>query len=277
MSICLAVLASSRKEIVCLTDRKVSFPSFSADHMTLKNEPFVGSCCVLTAGDDTEYIPLILESAKAELKPNAHPREVADAIDDAYHGQIAELIEKRVLKKFHFNCESFQKNGKKLLSEAVYARLCERIDKVNLSLKFLICGFDKNGIGHIFTAGGEQSVAGYEHIGLWAIGEGAEAALSILAFHITHKHASPPFAPLNTAITIALSAKFMAESANSVGEGTFTVVFKHGEPVRFIDDDVVDKMRKQWLKDGSPRLSRKLLEGIPKVLHEAIKPSNSDR
>src|ERR1035441_5560490 len=159
MSICLAVLASSRKEIVCLTDRKVSFPSFSADHMTLKNEPFVGSCCVLTAGDDTEYIPLILESAKAELKPNAHPREVADAIDDAYHGQIAELIEKRVLKKFHFNCESFQKNGKKLLSEAVYARLCERIDKVNLSLKFLICGFDKNGIGHIFTAGGEQSVA----------------------------------------------------------------------------------------------------------------------
>jgi hypothetical protein len=263
VSVCIGVLASVRKEIICISDQKVTFPGFSSDYMTIKNEPGIGRCAVLYAGEDTQYAPLIFESARNALGENPHPREVADAIDDAYHGQISELIERRVLRRYKYDGESFRKNGKKLLSEAVFARICERIDKVNLNLRFLICGFDQTGDGHLFTAGGNQSVEGYDHIGLWAIGEGADSAFSTFSFHITHRSIAPPWSELNPTLTVALSAKFMAESASTVGEGTIAAILKKGEDVRYVPQEAVNTLRKEWLRHGAPRFAKRIEKFLP--------------
>ncbi len=271
VSICLAVMASSRTEIVCVSDEKVTFSGFSSDFMALKNEPFLGGTSVLYAGDDAQYAPLIFELATTLAKESqGHPREIADAFDEAYHSQVSQLIEKRVLRRYGFDTESFVKNGKKLCSAALYAKICERIDKVKISLRFLICGFDSNGEAHIFTAGGDQSVEGFDHLGVWAIGEGDHAALAAMSFHISHKHARPPWDSLGKAVTLALSAKFMAESTATVGQGTFVVVIKKDSPCVFLDEAHVDQIREEWLKTGSLRFSQEILNQVPGLLHLAL-------
>jgi hypothetical protein len=269
-------MSEASTKIICITDQKVSFPDFSSDYMTLKNEPMISGCVALCAGNDMQYAPLILEAAKRRLKPASQPSEVADAIDEAYQEQQAELIEKKFLKRYRLTGEDFQKSGKKVLTDAVYTRICDRIDKFNLSVRFLVCGFDSNKQGHILTAGGADSVESYDHIGVWAIGEGAHAALSSLAFHITHQHVSPPYSDLNKTLTFALPAKFMAESANSVGPGTFTVVLEAGKPPQYISETGIDLLRKEWLKDGAPKISKKILKLIPDLLFTNAKPENTE-
>jgi len=276
VSICLAVLASNSREIVCITDEKVSFSGFSADHMSIKTEPGFGWSAILYAGDDTQYVPLIFESARRLLKGSGypHPRRVADAVDEAYHEQIAELIEKRVLRRFGFNTETFRKDGKRLCTADAYNRLCERIDKVRISLQFMVCGFDDEGVGHIYTAGGDRSVEGYDHVGLWAIGEGADVALASLSFHITNEDLRPPYAPLDKTLTAALSAKFMSESANTVGQGTFVVVHKKEQDVQFMSSESVEELRKAWMTDGAPRLSRTLRNTVCTCLYRITHSEN---
>lgn len=217
---------------------------------------------MLFAGNDAQYAGLILESAKDSLEPNSHPRAVADAIDTAYHEQLTELIERRVLKRFEFDGESFRKTGRRLCSDTQYARICERINKVELSLRFLVCGFDENGTGHLYTAGGKQSVEEYDHIGLWAIGEGDVAALSTLSFHISHQHISPPHSKVNETLAVALAAKFMAESENSVGKGTIVVVFEKDKKPQVIYESGTSRIREQWLKTGAPRMSSEMLDSV---------------
>jgi hypothetical protein len=272
------MLASSGRAFICITDRKVSFPGFSADYMALKNDPSFGRCVVLSAGDDTQYIPIILESAKKSLAGSGFPspREVAEAVDEAYEEEVSELIEKRVLKRYGFDTESFRKSGKKLCTEVVYNRLCERMSNVKVSIKFLICGFDDDGGAHIYSAGGDGSVEGYDHVGVWAIGDGAEMALAALSFHMTHRHVNPPWAGVNESLAAALSAKFMAESSNSVGEGTLVAIHEFDKtPLLLFSPANISILRDQWLKDCALKLSDGLLGKLSQCI-EKENPTQSD-
>ena len=145
ISVCIATLCNERRTCVGITDEKVSFSSFSAEYLSHKNQPIMANCAVLYAGNDMQYAPVILEKAEERLRfsPLASPRDVADALDEAYRDQLTELIEKRILRRYKFTGEKFSQFGKKLCTEAVYNRLCDRIAKVELSARFLVCGFDQ--------------------------------------------------------------------------------------------------------------------------------------
>lgn len=268
MTVCIALLADGGRKIICVTDEKVSFSGFSADNLTFKNEPLVGTSVALCAGNDMQYAPIILERARKSLTPQSSPSEAAYAVDDAYHDQLSELIQKRILKRYRIDADTFVRRGRKLFTEAVYNRLCERIERVTISAKFLVCGHDSSGIGHLFTAGGEASVENFDHIGLWSIGSGAASALASLSFHATHKHLIPRYADLHSALYFALEAKFMAESENTVGESTFVVVFEKGQLPKFVAEAAVPKIKKAWLRSGAPRQSKKVVTLIDELLYD---------
>ncbi len=268
MSVCIAILAKDRKVSVCITDEKVSFSTFSAEYLATKNDPFLYNCPVLYAGNDMQYAPLVIDRARRRLTHASTPEEAAYALDEAYQEQLSELIQKRVLRRYKFDSNKFRDQGKKLCTEIVYNRLCERISKVDLSIRFLLCGFDQRQSGHIYTAGGDESVENFDHVGIWAIGRGAPAALASMAFHVTHGHFHPMYCSADEALYYGLEAKFMAESADTVGRSTFVTITESDKRVKFIDEHNIDKLRKKWQQTGAPQMSKTVIKMIGQMAYD---------
>jgi hypothetical protein len=53
---------------------------------------------------------------------------------------------------------------------------------------------------------------------------------------------------------VALSAKFMGESSEGVGEKTFISVVEHDCAPRYLDERYIDAYREHWFKDLAPKL-----------------------
>jgi 20S proteasome alpha/beta subunit len=110
-----------------------------------------------------------------------------------------------------------EKPGKRKCAASLYQTLCNRIEKVNISLTFLVCGFDDEGSGHIYSVDGKDAPKCHDSVGMWAIGSGAHAALSSLAFHLNKAQLNLTTS-VEKATYLAIAAKFMAESSSEVGK-----------------------------------------------------------
>jgi hypothetical protein len=202
---------------------------------------------------------------------NSSAEEVANAVDQAYGERLQQEINNKVLRKRGFTVESFLEKGKQKCTPSAYLSLCNRIDQVRFSLRFLICGFDAKKEGHIFSVDGDGTPKCYDDIGMWAIGTGASAALSSLAFHKNNLD----FGLSSTEeeiVYFALAAKFMAESAGSVGKATFISVHRPGSELRYISYTDRLLVEKIWKVEGRPRCPDKLadrVKGIVKTREEA--------
>jgi hypothetical protein len=270
VSVCIAVLCEHGKKIVCVTDNRVSFGEFSAEHSAWKNYPIWTTWLVLCAGDDIEHAdPIIRKSRKyclalyKKLRRVLEPEEVADAVDLAYSEQLQAHIENKILRKHQFDSESFQKTGKSKCTPEVYMSFINKIEKTALSLEFLICGFDAKGQGHIWKVKGDGAPTSYDLIGFWSIGMGASAALSCLAFHVSRGHLNV-YSSLPDAAYLTMAAKFMSESASDVGRSTFVVIVdaKGKEAVRLVSNPGVETVRRIWEKRGVPKVPRKQIDNI---------------
>jgi hypothetical protein len=151
VTICIGILCEDYQKIVCVTDEKVDFGQFSADKIAAKVQIIGRSWVAMYAGNDGEHAEFILESAMAKLmkrEPIGSPLEVSDVVNDTFHEFQQKLIENKVLKKRKFTADKFATSGKRLCTPEAYNNLCNRIDKVSISLKFLLCGFEGKR-GHI--------------------------------------------------------------------------------------------------------------------------------
>ncbi len=280
VSVCIAVLCEQRTKVVCVTDQRVSFGDFSAEYATFKNEPILPNWVVLFAGNDVEHADPIIRAARenlmamlTKLKRRLRPDEVAQVLDDAYSEQLQAHIENKILRKHRFDSQSFQRLGKQRCTPEVYARTWDRIDKEELSLAFLACGFDEKGRGHIWLVTGNGAPVSYDSIGLWAIGTGAPSAMNSLSFHVSRQELAT-HSPVHRAVYTALSAKFMAESASDVGKSTFVVVLTNdaNKPLEYVSDGGVDTIRKLWEKRGTPRVPKAIDAVVPKLIYGADEP-----
>ncbi len=290
MSVCIAVLCNSRKDIVTVSDYKVGFGDFSADNLASKRHHGVwAGSHVLFAGNDIEHVlPILdraaqilhsqneitllklkrrLESAKSKKavpgpvnSTLASYIEVVYAIDQAYGERLQGEITKKVLRKRGFDVNTFRDTGKEKYTPTAYLALLNRIDQIKISLKFIVCGFDKDGDGHIYSVDGESSPKCYDPIGMWAIGSGAHAALSSLAFH-GNQAALNVWTSTERAAYFAIAAKFMAESSSEVGVGATDVYINQegGKMLRIPVRDIVI-IRKLWEEQGAPRVPENLDE-----------------
>jgi len=261
MSVCIAVLCEERRRLVTVTDTKVNFGVFSADTVAMKDVPIYRRCTALIAGNDTEHANSILDRATQLLYSDGKPKspsEVADIVDQALAERVNREIETKILRKRGFTVETFLEKGKQKCTPSAYLSLCNRIDQISLSLRFLICGFDAKGLGHIYSVDGKTAPANYDSIGFWAIGSGAQAALSSLVSAYMSKEEGVYF---------ALTAKFMAESSDEVGKKgalvtTFDASAEH--KLEYVDLEGQDKIRSLWGEYGAPR--------VPKGVANFVKP-----
>ena len=263
VTVCIAALCEDRKKIVIVSDNKVSFGDFSGDRAVFKMEVFFAHWITLFAGDDIEQIPFIIERAHEVLstarrrKASAPgPAQVASAIQRAYDERLNAQIEAKVLRRFGYSAKSFQQDGKRRCTATVYNGLCSKISNVNLSLRFLIAGFDEKRKGHILVAGGEEAPRDYTPLGFMAIGSGANAALSSMIYHREKQHLSPSISQ-SQCVYIAAAAKFMAESASNVGDKSTTIaVIGSDDSIKPVMD--WEPIKQIWKREGAPRLPENL-------------------
>lgn len=264
MTVCIAALAAHEKEMVLISDRKVSFGDFSSDRAAMKTEPFIPNYSLLFAGNDVSRAGVIIRRARKVCVVGrlTDPDEIAEVIYAECQRELNKIIEAKILSRHGFTTATFNKSGKRQCTEAVYYELSSKIDRVSLSLKFLLCGFDTEGHGHIRYIDTQGPPQDYDALGFYAIGTGGNAALSSLCHSVEHLHLGRDVSSALVAYH-CIAAKFMAESASDVGQDTFVSFEKKDSQARFITPLYgMDYLRKQWVKHGSPRVPRGIESAI---------------
>jgi len=281
---CIASIAQSGNSMVLVSDSKLAFGDFSADDAVVKNIPFVYPWIVLISGDDISYATPIIERASRRclsVPQDQEGWEIAEILHEEIVLERQKLIEAAVLKKYGFSADSFLKKGKRLCSEALYSDLIIKVSQIEISLAFLLCGFSPNGFAQIWCIYANSSPQNYDIPGFWAIGSGANAALSSLSFSVEHHHYGR-HSELENSIYHLLAAKFMSESARDVGKGTFTVILQANGDMHHLYNKHVKAMRDVWLKEGAPQVSHGAIKFIgEKLVHlpreERIKQSSAEK
>jgi hypothetical protein len=265
VTICIAALCEHSDKIVLVSDTKVSFGDFSADMAVLKMDMLFARWMTMFAGEDVDHIPFILERARDLLSSNRRrmkaiptPTQVANALQRSYDERLEAQIEAKVLRRYGYTVKSFRDEGKKKCTASVYNGLCAKIANVKLSLRFLLAGFDEKNKGHIIGGGGEEAPTDYTTLGFWAIGTGANAALSSLIYHKERQHISST-GSVEQCLYVACASKFMSESARDVGKFTTASTISMADGI-FLPH--VNPIRKIWESEGAPRMPKDIGERI---------------
>jgi hypothetical protein len=278
VSLCLSLLAESGKKIINISDEKVNFGNFSADTLALKDMPIYRDIYALFAGNDVEHVEPIVERTRELLLDSPKPpsvRDAAKALNCAYGERLREEIYCRVLRRRGFTVESFMAEGKKKCTVSDYLNLCSRIEKVSLSVKFIVSGFGANGTkgaqdGHIYTIDGSSAPKSCTPVGMWAIGSGRTAALGWLAHHIERLNMNWMKSE-GSALYYGLTARFMAEADVEVGRGdTMIYIAEKGKKARYPTHTLIQTVRDMWEKEGAPQVPKKLEERMKALIEKEI-------
>jgi hypothetical protein len=107
-----------------------------------------------------------------------------------------------------------------------------------------------------------------DEIGFASIGTGAFAALNMFYFYGRKATASLPATIYDTC-----ESKFMAESADGVGESTFALVLHKSGDCPMIWPDHVEQIRLLWKNEGQSRAPKNINE---LVSHQLEQPKNRE-
>jgi len=237
-----------------------------ADNKALKNEPLYMGWSAMFAGDVTAAIDVI-RAIRAKLGSwrESHKNKALDEVMlasvAAYQGQLRKEAENQVLGRYGLSMAEFLNDGRNKFGDEHFRYLCGEIEKVTLDLELLIYGYDEFRRPHIFTLLFPGVVRNFEEVGFWAIGIGQKSALSSLMFQSQNLNT-----PLGLTIYHVLEAKFMAESAYSIGKETFLCVYDRDWKCRYLMPSQLAMIRKRWNEEGKPRIPSGIAENIASEL-----------
>jgi hypothetical protein len=223
------------------------------------------------AGNDVARADTVFNKAQQRLT-SRDADTIAETLFEECNAERDRIIEASVLRKRGFTWEMFRKGGKSLCTDAVYYEIESEIADVDLSVSFLIAGFDEHDESHIRFTNWHTPPENYDPLGFYAIGTGSTAAMSSLAHAVEYLNFNRH---MDTASVVyhVLAAKFMAESAQDVGrKGTFLSVCGAGtkdDPQDILFFPLfagVDFVRERWEEEGAPKIPKGIKEAIRDLL-----------
>jgi hypothetical protein len=266
VTICIAALCNGGKTIVTASDQMVSFSSGQgADYLAIKTRPIHDHWSVLSASNDSEHVPFILDHAAKLLGKHESPtiQQVLSAMSRSIDAKVNEHVRVKALRNYQMTGREFWLEGRQKLTDKTFDRLALKIEKTEkLDCDFLVCGFDEYADGHLFKITTEGDGVLYDAPGFWAIGTGVDSVLNLMAFYADRYMLTKHTATLNTALYLVCAAKFMAEQTHEGGIGRQTLVSIHefNKPVRWLAPAGISMARKKWEREGMPRVPKNLSE-----------------
>jgi 20S proteasome alpha/beta subunit len=182
MTVCVAGIC--QESIVAVCDMMVSTGDFSADNMALKFRDLHPRWNAFFAGNDITAIIPVIKRAEAIVTGGGSNTlsAITSAMRTAFQEQLIEKQTDTVLARYGLSMPEFLRSGLSYFGEQVFASIKYQIDAINLDCVFLVLGFDDDNNAHIFTVEDPGIISNHDLQGFWAIGSGANRALSSLFF-----------------------------------------------------------------------------------------------
>ena len=265
VTVCIAAIVDCETKIQIVTDSKVSYGDHSSDAGMTKNFTLCPQYGAMFAGNDIVYAAPTLKRAKSYIykAQMTDPDQIAGVLHAELVRTRTMKVEAKILSKLGYTLETFKRDGKAELTDNVFYDLSNRIDREELSLDFIVFGFDENQAPHLRVVTADEPPQDYDEIGFTAIGSGANSARSSLSFAVDHGSFGKAMGE-HQAASYLLAAKFMSESATDVGRSTFFSSLSSDMTFKFIWNlGGIEAIRAAWEKTGAPRRS-KAVEAILK-------------
>lgn len=260
---------NSTKSIMAVSDRKFSWKDMSSD-TGWKMQTIHRKWRVMFAGPLSPMVALIdaVKVAAANAKDNSL-RSFARLCSRAYREERQHIIETEILAEYDIESYSAYQ-ALKATDRDLFEVIAEQIRKQEEGWNLLFLGFDDVDRPHIFVITEYGKIQYCDTESFAVIGSGAWAAHNALSRFGFHK-----FLPRGYATYELLVAKFVAESAEGVGENTAFMILKAndrlGRTVPGLNRDDIEKIRAEWKKIPI------FPPGIPEQLEQVIAKSESER
>jgi hypothetical protein len=266
MTVCIGA-KDHGENIIMVSDHKVNVydGQFTADETALKCKPLAPTWDVMYAGNDITLVPPIVRDAYEQLvstygSERAYSRtEVSDAVVAAYQKALMKRAAQIHLAVYGMDVPTFLRDGVACFGEPDAALMRQRLESVIVDCDFLVCGHDADERAHVFSV--ERGLAKFLDIGYWAIGSGAQLALSSLA---GRRHAYIK----GTAVALfhICEAKFVAENASDVGRATFAVMRHKGGSTKLLTEAQIESIRAEWERECRPKYPENAIKNITDML-----------
>ncbi len=193
------------------------------------------------AGDGIEPVTPIKDGTARALKDIEKPsvEQVIIAVSDSYEAKRSADAELLYLMKHGWSLEQIKTEGKARLPDALLKEWYGNFADHELKgVELLVCGFDADNIGHIFSVESAYGGVPQQHDigGYYAIGSGSVNAMFIMGYSQLG-----PKKKLREALYYAYEGKFYREHAPSVGPDTDIYVLRPNVSEIKISDKSVDK------------------------------------
>lgn len=251
MTICIASICNIGKPdevlspaIVYCADRLLSSGiGISFEQGNAKIKLIKDRAIIMDAGDASNSDIILNKQKEFDEVAKSGVRAIAESV----YKEIIKLRNEKInhlLSKFNLNQDDFIEKSKNM-PEALYLRLFNEIDDVDLDLKFIVAGLDNDGSPQLYTVSDERGIDCFNTVGFVAIGSGMPLSL----LQIT-KSLHNNFIHITEALVRVYSAKKNAERTTGVGRLT-DLGFLHllgGSPDDFkaglveIPDDYYEKI-----------------------------------
>lgn len=255
MTVCVAAIASSGKEIITASDSMMSWGGVVTGETSLKYNRIHKRWAVMIAGDDVLPTETIIRNLSAALNANDEPttEQVEQAIRESWRIVKNTIATTHVLSAYGLDLETFIQEGRETFGDIGFADLRSAVDRASeLSCELLVYGFDEYGRGTLFVVVHPGEPVNFTRLGFAAIGSGRDSAIASLMWNPPHKTYHET---LDSVYRVA-AAKFMAESALGVGRDTTVSSLLNDGTAFVLTVNQVQSIRNLWESEGQPRIPR---------------------
>ena len=255
VTICIAAMTmkGSLEYMVSTCDSMLSFGggTLTADGLAYKRQSLSRDWNVMIAGDVSEA-SIIVDKARDQSMASIEvfrdkrfaANEIRQLVVEAYRARVNERIQNEILSPYGLTLGSS-------FNPQEHPDIRSRIDWLitrDFDCQLLVYGYDCSKDlpyvdAHIFSVHAPGDVSSHQIPGFWAIGSGADLALSSLAFS-GQNHVN---SNLEATIWNVCVAKFRAERAHGVGPETELIITSPERPTtHYVDGGLIDELRERW-------------------------------
>jgi hypothetical protein len=263
MTICLAAISSTGKEIIAASDSLMSWGGTVTGETSLKYNRLHRRWAVMIAGDDVLPTEPMIRHLTIDIGRYKVPtvQQVEDGIRRSWKFVKNQQATTQVLSAYDLNLEKFIREGRDTFGDIGFADLRAAVDRASeLSCELLVYGFDESDMAVLFVVVHPGEPVNFTRLGFAAIGSGRDSAIASLMWNPSHK----AYHDTTTVVYRVAAAKFMAESALGVGRDTTISGLKPDGSAFLLSNAQVKAIRTLWEGEGQPRIpkSSKVIEAF---------------
>ena len=279
MTLCIAALADDRRTILIAADKMVS-TSFIQSQLPISKIFKVHSnwYAMVAANALPGAFPIIDDiRERLQAQTNYSVNDMTVIASQCYQKERLTHAEGQFLSPRGLDINTFLNNGKDILPELTLQEINRSLGEFNLGVSLLICGFDVDGTGQLFTVRNPGIAERHDIPGFAAIGSGYYGAFYMMLYRELG-----PSTPASDWLYYIWEAKGFGEQAGGVGEQTDLFIAKRNNGLMRVDKlgyhDTLDLL---WAKyrPGHPvsRDRTKLKKLYKKLVGETQAAQQSER